>query len=201
MIKNIIFDIGNVLAAFDWEGNLRKYNFSEEKYEEIANALYRSSDWEEMDRGVMTTEEVIARFCGKLPEYESEIRQIVADYSRIIHQYPYTKPMLRALKEKGYRLYYLSNYGKYGYEQTKTELDFIELMDGGLFSYEVKMIKPSKWIYMELLERYELRPEETVFFDDNAKNAKAAELAGITGIHFLSYEQAMEELEKISADS
>ena len=42
MIKNIIFDIGNVLAAFDREGNLKKFGFSDEEYEAIADAVYRS---------------------------------------------------------------------------------------------------------------------------------------------------------------
>ncbi|RHO85660.1 hypothetical protein DW061_13955 [Ruminococcus sp. AF42-9BH] len=65
MIKNIIFDIGNVLAAFDWEGNLKKFGFSDEEYEAIADAVYRSEDWNEMDRGVMTTEEVIRGFAIK----------------------------------------------------------------------------------------------------------------------------------------
>ena len=61
-------------------------------------------------------------------------------------------------------------------------LDFRELMDGGIFSYEVKMIKPSRWIFEELLYRYGINREEAVFFDDNAANAEAACQVGLHGI-------------------
>lgn len=200
MIKNIIFDIGNVLAGFVWEKHLKGFGFPEEEYETIADAVYRSNDWNEMDRGVLTVEETVARFCRKAPQYAEDIRKAVYGFSGCIRQFPYTKTMLRTLKQHGYRVYYLSNYGEFGREQTKEELDFIELMDGGLFSYEVKMIKPCKWIYVEMLERYGLDPSESVFLDDNLANVKAAEKAGLTGIHFLSYDWAMAELKKLGVE-
>ena len=195
MIKNIIFDIGNVLAAFDWEGNLRSFHLPEEEYEAIADAVYRSSDWNEMDRGVMTTEGVIRRFCAKIPQYEADIRKAIGLYSNTIRQYPYTKKLIKTLKEKGYQVYYLSNYGEYALQETKKELDFTELMDGGLFSYEVKMVKPNRWLFAELMERYHLKAEECIFFDDNPKNAQAACEIGMTGITFCGYEDALHKLE------
>lgn len=200
MIKNIIFDIGNVLAAFCWEENLKSFGFPEEEYEAIADAVFRGSDWGEMDRGVLDVEEVIARFCKKAPEYAEDIRKVVYSYSGMIKQYPYAKTLLRTLKEHGYKVYFLSNYGPFGYERTKDELDFIEMMDGGLFSYEVQMIKPCKWIFMELMERYGLKAEECVFLDDNPNNAKAAGKAGIAGIAFYGLEQGLEELRKLGVD-
>jgi len=200
MNKNIIFDIGNVLAAFDWESNMRRHGFDDEKYEAIADAVYRSHDWDEMDRGVLTTQEVIARFTAKLPQYAEDIRTLIGEYRYVIKQYPYTKDMLRSLKAKGLKVYYLSNYGKYGYEETKAELDFIPLMDGGLFSYEVKMTKPNKWIFMELMERYGLDPAQCVFFDDNPRNAEAAGAAGIKGIAFTGYEEAMAALKELGVE-
>lgn len=197
MIKNIVFDIGNVLAAFDWEGTLRRMNLPEEEYETIADAVYRSSDWNEMDRGVMTTEEVIRRFYSKIPQYENDVRKAIGDYSGTIRQYPYTKELIRSLKEKGYRVYYLSNYGEYGLKETRDQLDFMELMDGGLFSYEMKMIKPNRWLFMEFLYRFGLQASETVFFDDNPKNAQAACEIGMKGITFLGYEAAKEQLKEL----
>ena len=199
MIRSIIFDIGNVLAAFDWAGNLKKFGFPEEEYEAIANALYRSSDWDEMDRGVLTIEEMLTRFCRNAPQYADDIRRVIQDYAGHISQYPYAKQMIRDMKERGYKVYYLSNYGEYGFEQTKDQLDFLEMMDGGILSYKVKLIKPDKWIYLDLMERYNIVPEEAVFFDDNIKNVEAACRLGIHGIQFLGYEQAMEALGELEA--
>jgi len=73
-------------------------------------------------------------------------------------------------------------------------------MDGGLFSYEVKMTKPNKWIFMELMERYGLDPAQCVFFDDNPRNAEAAGAAGIKGIAFTGYEEAMAALKELGVE-
>ena len=106
---------------------------------------------------------------------------------------------MKELKEKGLRLYYLSNYGEFGVQETLEALDFRELMDGGIFSYEVKMIKPSRWIFEELLYRYKLNREEAVFFDDSAANAEAACQVGLHGIQFTGYEDARQKLESLLA--
>ena len=109
MITTVIFDIGNVLAAYDWEGSLKRLGYSDETREIIGNAVFRSADWNEMDRGVLTLEELLQRFIKRAPEYEKEIRQAIYNYKDMAHQYAYTKPWLKELKEKGLRLYYLSN--------------------------------------------------------------------------------------------
>lgn len=147
MITTIIFDIESVLAAYDWEDALRRLGCQDETFEAVANAVFRSPDWKEMDRGVLTLEELLQRFIRRAPEYEKEIRQVILDYSYMARQYPYTRPWLKELKERGFRLYYLSNYGEFGVQETQKALDFRELMDGGLFSYEVQLIKPDRWIY------------------------------------------------------
>ncbi len=194
MIDTVIFDLGNVLVAFDWQKSLASYGFPREKYEAIADAMYRHADWAEMDRGVLTVEEVTARFISHAPDYAEDIRRLVAENGKTIYQYAYTKPLLRALKEAGLKVYYLSNYGKYGYEQTKEQLDFLPMMDGGLFSYEVKMVKPNPWIYAELLARYAIVPDHAVFFDDNPANVAAAEKMGLHGRVFTSVAQAAKDL-------
>ena len=51
-----------------------------------------------------------------------------------------------------------------------------------------------------LLKRYGLKADESVFLDDTLVNVKAAEEQGIHGIHFLTKEQAEEELRKLGVD-
>ena len=86
-------------------------------------------------------------------------------------------------------------------DQTREALDFLPLMDGGLFSYEVKQIKPEPEIFASLLARYpDIRPEESVFFDDVAANVEAARRLGFRGIVFQDPMQAMTELETIFTD-
>lgn len=194
MISTIIFDLGNVLVSFDWQSYLKSYGFEPEKYEAIANAVYRSEDWNEMDRGVLTVEEVTARFVRKAPQYEDDIRRLIANVGGSIRQFSYTKPLIRDLKAAGLKVYYLSNYGEYGYEQTRQQLDFLPMMDGGLFSYEVKMVKPNPWIFAELFSRYSINPAQAVFFDDNQANVEAARKMGLTAEVFTSEDQVRKYL-------
>ena len=189
MIDTIIFDIGDVLVAFDWQTNLRSHGFSNEKFEIIANAVYRHVDWQEMDRGVLSLEEVITRFSSRAPQYAEDIRRLILETKNTIRQHSYAKPLIKAIQDAGMKVYYLSNYGKFGYEETKEQLDFIPMMDGGLFSYEVQMVKPNPWIFAELMKRYQIRPESAVFFDDNPANVEAAKSMGLHAEVFTSYKQ------------
>ena len=73
----------------------------------------------------------------------------------------------------------------------------MKLMDGGIMSYEVQLIKPDLIIYQTLIERYDLQPEECVFLDDTVRNVEAAQALGIAGIVVTSQEQAKKELETL----
>ena len=71
-------------------------------------------------------------------------------------------------------------------------------MDGGLFSYEVKQVKPEPEIYRSFFSRYpQVLPGESVFLDDRPENIRAAAAFGIEGILFQSREQAANELEAL----
>lgn len=195
MIRTVIFDIGKVLVSFDWQELLSSMDLSGEDQGILGDAMFRNPDWQEFDRGVLTTEEVLARFARKAPGYESLIRQAYLAIYRKMRTFPYTRDWILSLRKAGLNVYYLSNYGEEPRELSGETLSFTDLMDGGLFSYEVKMIKPSPWIYLELFRRYDIRPEEAVFIDDNADNIQAARELGLHTILFTSYESAVRELE------
>ena len=76
MVNTVIFDIGNVLVDFRWQGLYEDLGFTGEKFEKIANATVRSQWWNEFDRGILTLEEIIGKFTENAPEYEQEIRSI-----------------------------------------------------------------------------------------------------------------------------
>lgn len=197
MINTVIFDIGKVLVSFDWRGQLRSMGVSPEEEEIIGKAMFQHEDWKELDRGVLTEQELLARFYSHAPQYADLMKQAFFGIFSSIRTFRYTKDWITRLKEAGLRVYYLSNYGEHVRQISRETLAFTELMDGGLFSYQVKMIKPSPWIYAELFRRYQITPEEAVFIDDTAENIEAAKALGLHTIHFTSYEQAVEELKKL----
>lgn len=196
MINTVIFDIGRVLVEWDWKGYLLGFGFQEQKTEILAKAIFQNENWRETDRGAWSDEEILQSFIKEAPQYEADIRKIWDGMEKCIWKCKYTDEWIEELKKRGYKVYYLSNYGKTLREKTKAALSFTKNCDGGIFSYEIQKIKPDPAIYKALLERYSLVPEQCVFLDDMPENVEAARQCGLHGILFTSYEEARLRLEQ-----
>lgn len=196
-IKNIVFDVGRVLVTYEPAQHLRNLGYDEPTRRSVMEAMFANPLWNENDKGVLTTKELIDAFVANAPEYEKQIREAFQKIDRTIELMPYSLEWILELKSRGYHLYIISNYGEYTYEKTKHKLKFLPYIDGTIFSFQYKMIKPDKQIYETLLEKFELQAEESVFIDDSLANIVAAKEAGFHGIHFQSYEQAKMELDQL----
>lgn len=201
MIRNIVFDIGNVLSDFCWREFLENKGFDDAMIERLANATVRTEYWNEYDKGAMSDEEIMQAFVNCDPEIAEEIHKGFDNVSGMVRIREYACPWVCELKEKGYRVYYLSNFAAKTEAQCPDSLAFLPLMDGGILSYREKMIKPGEEIYNLLCRRYHLKPEECVFLDDTLKNIETARRLGWKGIHFITREQAIEELKKLGVDA
>ena len=129
--------------------------------------------------------------------YTEEIKEVFAHCEETITPLPYAESWVRSLKEKGYRLYILSNYSGDLFERTKEKMPFLPYMDGTLFSYTCHLTKPEPEIYQHLIQKFSLTPDRCVFLDDTKANVEAAEQAGIHGIHFMGYEDGVAQLKKL----
>ena len=197
MIKNIIFDIGNVLTYYTWNKHIHSLGFSEEICDRVAAATVKSHEWNEFDRGVMKDEDIVDLLVKNDPEIEKEIRLMTADMSGLVERADYAIPWIQELQEKGYKVYYLSNFSYKAARECAKALDFIPYADGGILSCDEKMVKPEPGIYKRLLEKYDLTADECVFLDDVETNVEGARAHGIHGIVFTTKEAALPELEKL----
>ena len=198
MIKNIILDVGKVLVAWQPKETMRELGISDERVAILAKTLFDSGIWNEADRGVLSDDEFLELAIRQVPEYEAEVRLFWYNIDRAIWQFPYVKLWIRAMKKAGYKVYILSNYGNWSYEKTKERaLNFLEEVDGAVFSYEVKQIKPDAAIFQALCDKYSLKAEECVFLDDLPANIEGAKNFGMQGIVFKGLQDALEELQKL----
>ncbi len=196
-IKTAIFDIGNVLIDFS---NLDyvKEEFGEEMGQRIANALNDDARWDELDRGVMSDEEVIQSFFEADPGIpEENIRWCFKNIARAVNPCGYAIPWLRDVRKLGIKPLYLSNYSKLVMHSRPEVLNFLPLMDGGIFSCDVKLIKPDKAIFSLILDKYDLKAEECLFIDDMEINCLAAGSLGINYFVFQDYYKDREKIMKI----
>lgn len=198
MIKNIIFDIGNVLADFGWDKLFSRLGFEGEVFERVADATVRGPYWIEFDRSRMPDQEIIEAFYSLAPEYKEQIDLLYEHIHEMTDEYPYASGWIRNLKEKGYSVYILSNYGKTAFENREKPFSFLSESDGKVISFEVLSVKPEREIFRALENKYGICPEESVFIDDMEENITAAKLYGYEGIVFKSREQTEKKLAELS---
>ncbi|MBR0093844.1 MAG: HAD family phosphatase [Synergistaceae bacterium] len=198
MISTIIFDVGNVLIDFDWDGfMLREFpGASRELIAKLDEDVWGSGRWDRLDAGD-DPEEVMKSIVDYDPEHEAELQKIFRNVGGTLRKRASTPAWIGELRARGYRLLYLSNYSHYVMEANPEVLDFLPLLDGGVFSCDVKLIKPNPKIYECLATKYNLVPGECVFIDDLAKNVNAAREFGFHSIQFVTLEQAQRDLNKL----
>lgn len=202
MIKNVVFDIGMVLANFRYREYMEELGFSEELQEIFCKKIVENPLWGDLDLGVRASEDVVREMKERVLEYPAEADAFFDRISDIVETFPYALSWIREVKQKGYRVYLLSNYPKEVFAlHAKEKFTFADAVDGRIVSGYVKMVKPDPEIYKLLCMTYDLVPEECVFLDDRADNIEAAEALGFHTIRFQNYEQARAELEILLRES
>ena len=197
MITTVIFDIGMVLAYFRGREMFRDMGIVGEDFETIVNATIRNPMWNEFDRGLIPTEEIIDIFAKDAPQFRNEISAIFEHPERMVLMYDYAIPWIRELKGRGYKVYALSNWSKPTYEACiDSHLSFLKEMDGEIISFREHLLKPEREIYQLICDRFQISPSKAVFLDDNIANVEAARKFGLNAIHFVNYEQGKAELEE-----
>lgn len=197
MIKNIILDIGDVLAKSNYHEFFLNKGYDEKTVDRLEKATFFSPVWKELDRGVWGFPQISDGFVKNDPELESQLRTFFNDMSGFIKAFPYAVDWVCSLKESGLKVFCLSNISGKICDDCAEELEFLKYVDGKILSYEERLIKPDPEIFKRLLDRYGLSADECIFVDDIEQNVIAAKELGIHGIVFQNKSQAEHEIEMI----
>ncbi len=179
MIKNIIFDLGNVLLNFKPREFLLRYTEDLELINDFITKVFGSETWLKLDRGLISMENAKNIFINKYPETKDLLIQWFDHWLEILTPIKTNVEILRELKQIGYKIYVLSNVLKEAFNHVKARHDFFNLLDGRVLSCEEKVLKPEEAIFEILLQRYNLTPKECVFLDDYATNLEPAKKLGM----------------------
>lgn len=181
MIKNIIFDLGNVLLSWKPDEYFNKSGYDNETANLILNDVFKSPEWLSLDNGDLTTPEAIDLIAEKSTLRKEYISSLFNLRTEIIYPLTENIKLLPELKKRGFKLYFLSNFPLDFFEDVKRDYEFFRYFDGGIISAEVRHSKPDIKIYKILLEKYNLQAEECFYIDDIEINVRAAGSAGIKG--------------------
>ncbi|SNV35386.1 (S)-2-haloacid dehalogenase 4A [Chryseobacterium taklimakanense] len=197
-IKNIIFDFGGVLMDWNPRYFFKDYFNDDEKMEFFLKNV-AVDDWNaEQDRG-RTLKEGTEILIEKYPDWEKEVRAYYDNWTTMLRSdIPKNVEVLRKLADTDYELFGLTNWSHETFPYALANYDFFELFKGKIVvSGEEKLIKPDPKIWELLLDRYNIKAEESVFIDDNAKNIEAAKTLGFITVHVTEETDLQTELEKL----
>ena len=182
MIKNIIFDVGDVLLEYRWKDMLKDYGLPDDEAYKVGNLMFNDNLWHEFDLANMTRDEIVGQYLKNYPDY-AEVMQWFMTHGELMHvKREDVWEKAQKLKEKGYGIYILSNYSQELFEKHTKDAPFISLADGVVVSYQIHITKPDEKIYRYLLDKYNLKAEECIFFDDREENTEAARKLGIEAL-------------------
>lgn len=198
-IDSIIFDLGGVLI--DWNPN---YVFDKVFEQDDENKKYFfenvcTSDWNENQDAGYPIAQATADLVAKHPEWKEHIEAYYGRWEEMLGgPIDESIEIFRRLKEAGkYKLYALTNWSAELFPIALQRYEFLHWFDGRVVSGEEKMRKPFPVFYQLILNRFHLKPEDTLFIDDNLRNVKAAEEIGIKSIRFQSPQQLNSDLEEM----
>lgn len=186
MIKNILFDMGNVLIRFAPKEYVKRVGLSEPEQELMLRELYGSIDWIELDRGTIDEAEIIERVTARVGEHlRGVVEKLVRHWDRPELPVEGMKKLTAELYEKGYGLYLLTNAGPRHREYWPRFAASEHFPEDRIYrSADVKLLKPDPAFFEGALEKFGLDRRECVFIDDSATNAEGAQRVGLDAIVF-----------------
>ncbi len=195
ILKNIIFDLGDVIIPIDLTAPIRNFAMLANLPEDEVRDLWMQHDIVGQYETGLIDDEGFRSHVRQLLKTRNDVPDSWADevidtaWNTILLDLPVER--LERVKEltTKYRVFLLSNTSPIHIRQVNKVLTQMneptleEIFERVFYSYEVRMMKPSPEIYQHVLAEVGLVAEETAFFDDNAANIKAAAGLGIQAVH------------------
>lgn len=184
MIRNILFDMGNVLIRFDRQLFLNRLDITEAEKQLLLRRVFLSTEWVNMDRGTLDEPEAEARMCADLPEHlHRAVHALVSLWDQPMMPVDGMYELVEELKQAGYGIYLLSN-ASHRQHAYWPRIACSRFFDGTIISADEGIMKPGCEYFLRALNRFGLKADECFFVDDMPANVEGAAFCGIPGAVF-----------------
>lgn len=197
MIRNVVFDIGQVFVRLDHRPLLGLLS-SKGVDTASLDALLERISFDDHETGRLHGDGLMERFAA-LATSPVELTELHARWVDMFELQPRMVDLAHRLSER-YRVYLLSNIGDLHWAHFSREYRFHHIGHGAVLSYLAGYMKPHERIYIEAERRFALRPAETVFIDDRAENIAAAKARGWHGIVHSGFDTTVAELRTLAVE-
>jgi putative hydrolase of the HAD superfamily len=197
MIKNVVFDVGNVFVRWSPPEIIRRcfdHAIDSDENLQRAEALFRSPLWRRLNLGELSQAECELAYqaeFGLTPEQTKMLFFHVMDHQEV---FAGTVAIAERLKRAGYRVLGLTDNVHEIVAYHKARNTFWRLFEGCVVSAEIGLLKPSPEIFRHLLQTFSLTAAETVFLDDVQLNIDGAKSVGIEAKLFTTPERCEQDL-------
>lgn len=197
MIKNVVFDIGNVMVRWSPAEIIRLTFGDSVAADSLASSIFQSELWLSINRGEMSEEEAKACFEDQF-DFSGRSVNVLFYYIKQTQIPIYgSLELLQRVKSAGYAVYALTDNVNEIVAHLKLNFEFWPLFDGAIVSAEVGCLKPYAEIFNHLISQYAIRADESVFIDDVLRNVQGASAVGFGTIHFHNALQCEGELKAL----
>ena len=193
MIKNIIFDFGNVLVQWHPEQVYGEYFGDEAKAWWFLRHVV-DMDWRQRIDAGESQDACIRELQERQPEYREAIELYRSKWREMLTgEVPGMRQLLSEVQQK-YEVYGLTNWSMETFPEARNHFSILQMIDRYVVSGAEHLVKPDPRLFQVLLDRYSLRAEDCTFVDDNPVNVNAARSMGMRGIVFTSSDNLRKEL-------
>ncbi|WP_282132379.1 HAD family hydrolase [Cellulophaga baltica] len=187
MIKNIIFDFGDIFINLDKPAVFKA--LANAGYTEVTPEL--DDIFKAYEMGLMTSENFILKLNEIFPS--ATPKELKDAWNSILLDFPENRLLFleQLAAEKKYRLFLLSNTNEIHIDYVINAMGedqfnrFKDCFEKFYLSHEIKLRKPNKDIYEFVLNENNLIAEETFFVDDTQENTAASAALGIKSWNLL----------------
>lgn len=191
-INTIIFDLGGVLLNINPLLSLLEFEkISGIPKEELINRLRVDKIFEKFDTGSLNSAQFRSELCRIMNKKASDV-DIDKAWNKLLLDFPDSRVKLLLDLRKNYRIFLLSNTNIIHFEKYTSDfynnfgIPMTDLFETTFLSFEIGMHKPDAGIYQQLIQKANIEPSESIFFDDTLANIEATLLMGIKGIQITS---------------
>ncbi len=185
MIKNIVFDMGQVLIHWDPKRLIARLGYQDKEAALLLREVFGCFEWQGLDRGRLGPEEALETMLPRLPAslHPAAEHFVRAWWVEPLWPVEGIAELVRELKAAGYGIYLLSN-ATSCLHQYFDRIPGSECFDGKIVSADWKLLKPQPEIYETLFREFSLDPADCFFIDDNPANVEAGMMLGMHGTVF-----------------
>lgn len=174
-MKTYLFDIGNVLLAFDFTPALSSLMGANPKPDALKQIIDRKDEFE---AGRIDITPYI-KWASELLDFRGSEEEFKQAWRNIFTPITPTWELAKKLKNDGHRLILYSNTNAIHAPHCLASYEVFELFDHAVFSHEIGAIKPHTDFFLRSFEKFNIDPAETFYIDDMPENIEAGRTHGL----------------------